>query len=50
MPDTGLGGRIVPYAVWTGSFNFTKNACASFENAVVLREPAIVKAFFEEYQ
>jgi hypothetical protein len=43
-------GSVVPYAVWTGSFNFTKNACASFENAVVIREPAIVRAFFDEYQ
>ena len=38
-----------PYEVWTGSFNFTKNAGFSFENAVVLRDADIVKAFFREY-
>jgi hypothetical protein len=27
-----------PYEVWTGSFNFTKNASNSFENAVILRD------------
>ena len=30
--------RVNPYAVWTGSFNLTKNATASLENAVVLRD------------
>lgn len=38
-----------PYAVWSGSFNFTMNAVASFENAVVLRDQKIVDAFFQEY-
>lgn len=38
-----------PYAVWTGSFNFTKNATASFENAVVLTDPNIVNAFVGEW-
>lgn len=40
---------IVPKAVWTGSFNFTKTAGVSFENAVVLRDPTIVNAFYQEY-
>jgi len=39
----------IPYAVWTGSFNFTETASRSFENALVLRDPAIVQAFYEEY-
>jgi hypothetical protein len=39
----------VPYEVWTGSFNFTQNAVRSFENAVVLRDPAVVWAYFQEY-
>jgi len=38
-----------PYAVWTGSFNFTQNAVMSLENAVVIRSPEIVYAYFREY-
>lgn len=38
-----------PYEVWTGSFNFTKNAGSSFENAVVLRNATLAKAFLGEY-
>lgn len=41
---------IVPYAVWTGSFNFTKNAGYSFENALFITIPEIVQAYFKEYQ
>jgi phosphatidylserine/phosphatidylglycerophosphate/cardiolipin synthase-like enzyme len=37
-----------PYEAWTGSFNFTKNATYSFENAVVSRDKNFVRAFFEE--
>jgi len=40
---------IQPYAVWTGSFNFTKNATDSLENALYITEPSIVNAFFDEY-
>lgn len=38
-----------PYAVWTGSFNFTKNAGRSFENAVLLTDPFVVAAFEQEW-
>lgn len=38
-----------PYEVWTGSFNFTKNAGLSFENAVVLKDMTIARAYFQEY-
>lgn len=38
-----------PAAVWTGSFNFTVNAGNSFENAVILREPKLVDAFYQEW-
>lgn len=38
-----------PYAVWTGSFNFTKNAGASFENAVVISIPEIAQAYLDEW-
>ena len=41
--------HIHPYAVWTGSFNFTRNATMSFENAVVLYDPNIVHAYYHEY-
>jgi len=37
------------YAAWTGSFNFTKNAGMSFENAVVLRNPEIAAQFANEW-
>lgn len=47
--DDKWGGNFEPYAVWTGSFNFTKNATMSFENAVVLRHPEVVSAYFKEY-
>ena len=40
---------IEPYAVWTGSFNFTKNATNSLENALYITEQLIVNAFFNEY-
>jgi len=38
-----------PYAVWTGSFNFTKNAGFSLENAVIMRNPKIVNAYLLEW-
>ena len=41
--------KIEPYAVWTGSFNFTKNATKSLENALFITDPVIVEAFFNEY-
>jgi HKD family nuclease len=41
---------IKPYAVWTGSFNWTHNATNSLENAVVLYDPEIVDAFYKEYK
>lgn len=41
--------RIEPYAVWTGSFNFTKNATYSLENALYITNMEIVQAYFREY-
>lgn len=38
-----------PYAVWTGSFNLTNNAANSLENAVLIRQPEIVQAYFREF-
>lgn len=36
-------------SVWTGSFNFTRNAGFSFENAVVIHDAAIAHSYFEEF-
>jgi hypothetical protein len=47
--DQDDGDQIVPYAVWTGSFNFTRNAVLSLENAVLITIPAIVQAYFQEW-
>jgi phosphatidylserine/phosphatidylglycerophosphate/cardiolipin synthase-like enzyme len=40
---------VTPYAVWTGSFNLTKNATMSLENALFITDKKIVNAYFEEY-
>ncbi len=40
---------IVPYAVWTGSFNFTTTATLSLENALVINEKNTVRAYYREY-
>lgn len=40
---------VVPYAVWTGSFNMTWNAQKSLENAILLRDPVLVNAYFQEF-
>jgi hypothetical protein len=45
--DTRL--MFVPYAVWTGSFNFTQNAVRSFENAVLMTDEKVVRAYLSEY-
>jgi PLD-like domain len=45
----GSGLNYRPYSVWTGSYNFTKNAGQSFENAVVSSDANIVNAFMKEY-
>ena len=41
---------INPYAVWTGSFNFTKNAGHSLENALYITKKKIVRAYSKEYE
>jgi len=50
-PDDEMGyPAINPYAVWSGSFNLTKNANLSLENAIVIRNRAIVEAYYNEWQ
>jgi hypothetical protein len=47
---TGYQQKILkPYAVWTGSLNWTHNAEKSFENAVLIRDPRIAMAFAQEW-
>jgi len=48
--DDDRGLVVEPRAVWTGSFNLTHNATNSFENAVVLSEPEIVRAYYQEWE
>ena len=43
------GPRYEPYAVWTGSFNFSENGTRSFENVVVIEDPIIAQAYYEEW-
>lgn len=39
----------VPTAVWTGSFNPTNNGAVSLENAVVIRNFKVARAFYWEW-
>lgn len=38
-----------PKEVWTGSFNLTRNATASLENAVLISNPNIALAYYNEF-
>lgn len=40
---------LAPYAVWTGSFNFTTNGSRSLENAVYIHDEALATAYLQEY-
>jgi uncharacterized protein YeeX (DUF496 family) len=39
----------IPYAVWTGSFNFSKNSELSFENVIIIHDKDIAQKYFEEW-
>lgn len=41
--------RFVPSAVWTGSFNFSKNAGNSFENAVEIHDVDVAQQYLNEF-
>lgn len=41
--------RWMPKRVWTGSFNFSRNADASLENAVEISDPLVAQAYFAEW-
>ena len=45
----GYGPPHLPYAVWTGSFNFTANSTHSLENAVYINDPKIAMAYYNEW-
>jgi hypothetical protein len=42
-------GRVVPRKVWTGSYNLSKNAGRSLENAVLLADERCVGAYYLEW-
>jgi hypothetical protein len=48
--DEPLNPTPEPYAVWTGSFNFTNMATLSFENAVYVEDREIAHAYFGEWE
>jgi len=42
--------RVVePYAVWTGSFNFTNNGMNSLENAIVIHNDKIANTYYQQW-
>lgn len=48
--DLSYEYKFIPKKVWTGSFNFTQNANLSFENALIIDDEKIAKAFYKEWQ
>lgn len=53
IDEDGFFGRmVVPYAVWTGSYNVTKNAEMSFENCVYIQDESgsIPRAYMREFE
>jgi hypothetical protein len=51
-PDSicGVEPYLYPLAVWTGSFNITKNAGMSLENAVLITGSEAVNQYFNEWR
>lgn len=48
-PEDTFLRRLKPYAVWTGSFNFTDNGSNSLENGIYIEDARIARAFAEEH-
>ena len=46
---TGNWYEVKPYAVWTGSMNWSNNAERSFENAMIVYDSKIANAYAEEF-
>lgn len=38
-----------PYAIWTGSFNMSKNATLSLENGIYIESEELARAYFNEW-
>ena len=45
----GNYGKIKPYAVWSGSYNLSKNGNNSFENALYIESLSLASAYFSEW-
>lgn len=45
-----LNKDLEPYAVWTGSYNFTNNANNSLDNVIYTTDKEIVNAYIEEFE
>ncbi len=43
------GSKMVPYSVWTGSFNFSETASKCAENAIVLSDKNLIDGYVQEY-
>ncbi len=41
--------KLEPCAVWTGSFNFTKNATCNIENAQFIQDDRVARAYFNDF-
>jgi len=41
--------KLTPYAVWTGSFNFSQIATTSLENAVIIESSKAARAYLAEW-
>jgi hypothetical protein len=50
LDDSEWPPKITPESVWTGSFNLTRNASMSFENAVVIHDVNIATAYYGEWE
>lgn len=45
----GYSITFVNHEVWTGSYNLTKNAASSLENAVLIKNDSVAKAYYDEF-
>ena len=47
--DCSCGKKLYKPTVWTGSYNFTKNAKTGLENAVIMRNNGVAAAYLGEF-
>ena len=48
-PEDSFIRTLKPYAVWTGSFNFTDNGTNCLENGIYIEDAGIARAFAKEH-